>query len=110
MGRRPPNFFSHIDRLPRCALARVGPLDLRSEAEFSSALRADTPSVPLSRPEQDEHETAQTSVRHHSQLRSAMRQYAVAHIDVATLLISSGKHPANQPKLKWPTWMFRRHG
>jgi hypothetical protein len=25
-------------------------------------------------------------------------------------LISSGKHLANQPKLKWPTWMFRRHG
>ena len=38
-----------------------------------------------------------------------MRQYAVTHIHVATLLISSGKHPANQPKLNWPTWLFGRH-
>src|SRR6516164_6675591 len=35
---------------------------------------------PLSRPEQDEHGTSQTSIRHHPRLRSAMRQYAVAPI------------------------------
>ena len=36
--------FSNLDRVkePAC-LARVGHLDLRSEAEFASALRADTP-------------------------------------------------------------------
>ena len=34
----------------------------------------------LSRPEQDEHGTSQTSIRHHPRLRSAMSQYAVAPI------------------------------
>ena len=35
---------------------------------------------PLSRPEQDDHGTTQTSIRHHPQLRSAMKEYAVAPI------------------------------
>ena len=34
----------------------------------------------LSRSEQDEHGTSQTSIRHHPRLRSAMSQYAVAPI------------------------------
>jgi hypothetical protein len=34
----------------------------------------------LSRSEQDEHGTSQTSIRHHPRLRSAMNQYAVAPI------------------------------
>src|SRR5262249_2711686 len=35
---------------------------------------------PLSRPEQDENGTSQTSIRHHPPRRSAMRVYAVAPI------------------------------
>ena len=35
---------------------------------------------PLSRPEQDDCGTSQTSIRHHPQERSAMREYAVAPI------------------------------
>jgi hypothetical protein len=35
---------------------------------------------PLSRPEQDDHGTSQTSIRHHPQQRSAMKEYAVAPI------------------------------
>ena len=46
-------------------LTRVGPTSMRKA---------------LSRPEQDEHGTSQTSIRHHPRLRSAMSEYAVAPI------------------------------
>src|SRR5438874_10105823 len=49
----------------RESMARVGPTSMRER---------------LSRLEQAEHGTSQTSIRHHPRLRSAMRQYAVAPI------------------------------
>jgi len=46
-----------------------------------SLLRSDTSMrKPLSRPEQDEYGTSQTSIRHHPHRRSAMKEYAVAPI------------------------------
>ena len=62
--------FDHIIRQPRGGyadvdLVRSGPTSMRK---------------PLSRPEQDETGTSQTSIRHHPQPRSAMKEYAVAPI------------------------------
>ena len=54
-----------VQRPYHAGLARVGPASMRS---------------PLSRPEQDDCGTSQTSIRHHPWPRSAMKEYAVAPI------------------------------
>ena len=41
----------------------------------------------MSRPGQDEYGTSQTSIRHHPQLRSAMKEYAVAPIHTSGVAV-----------------------
>jgi hypothetical protein len=58
----------------------VIPAPFTSTWESSCARRSDSMRKPLSRPERDDCGTSQTSLRRHSQGRSAMRKYAVAPI------------------------------
>jgi len=66
----------------------LGLIDLRSEAEFASALRTDIhEEASVKTKEQDDYGTSQTSIRHHPRLRSAMREYAVAPIHTSGVAV-----------------------
>ena len=60
---------------------------------------------PLSRPEQDDHGTTQTSIRHHPPRQSAMREYAVAPIHTdGVALRHVGPRDATLVPLSILTW------
>jgi hypothetical protein len=63
----------------RCA--RVGGIDRCHKPQMCNLLRSDIhEEASVKTKEQDEHGTSQTSIRHHPQPRSAMKEYAVAPI------------------------------
>ena len=62
---------------------------------------------PLSRPEQDDHGTSQTSIRHHPRLRSAKSQYAVAPIHTGGVARRhGGPRDATSVPLSILTWTW----
>jgi hypothetical protein len=75
---------------PRSGLARVGPTSMRK---------------PLSRPERDDCGTSRTSIRRHSQLRSALRKYAVAPIEISGVALRH-REPRDAARVPLPisTW------
>ena len=82
------NAFSDIGRPRSCALAPLGPIHRRAQTEVASARRSDIhEEASVKTKEQDEYGTAQTSIRHHPQQRSAMREYAVAPIHTSGVAV-----------------------
>jgi hypothetical protein len=84
--QRDPGRHAEVDS--RRSFFCCGPLDLRAQAVLRSARRTDIhEGVFVKTKEQDEHGTAQTSIRHHPQQRSAMRPYAVAPLHTSGVLL-----------------------
>ena len=75
---QPRGFPGQLGARVQASIACSGLIDMRAQAKVPCALGPTSMRKLLSRPEQDDCGTSQTSIRHQPRRRRAMREYAVA--------------------------------